>query len=262
MPETLLVAQPVLPLFAEPDPYTEQVSQALLGAVAEVLETRSGYHRVRTPDAYEGWAEATGFAAAPAGWAGPWSEIEDLWVNFRAIADSQAASVTQAFIGCRFPRLEETERFVQLLLPDGRRLWTETHRTRPVAETPLRPLHAASVCATARRFLKVPYLWGGSSPWGLDCSGFVQLVLRLHGVLIQRDAGQQFRQGRALAAGAAADLVFFGPDHRPERITHVGMLLDERRFIHALGNACVRVDLLHAPRWKALHRGTRRFVER
>lgn len=262
MAEKLLVAPPILPLLAAPDLLSEQVSQALVGAAVEVLATDGGYRRVRTWDGYEGWVEAVGLTPPPEDWGGRFLEIEDLWVNLRPRPDSQAAGLAHAFIGCRFPRLGESGDFVELLHPDGRRLWVEEQRTRAVGGEPIRPARPAAVTATARRFLGVPYLWGGTSPWGLDCSGFVQLVLKLHGIPIRRDAGPQSRQGEPVVQGGTADLVFFGPQKEPERVTHVGMMLDDRRFIHARGSARVRVDFLHAERWTALFRGARRFVAR
>ncbi len=85
------------------------------------------------------------------------------------------------------------------------------------------------VIVAARAFLDVPYLWGGTSARGLDCSGFVQLAYRLCGIVLTRDADQQARQGRAVeGAPRAGDLVFFRTP-----ISHVGLALDDRRMIDA-----------------------------
>lgn len=243
-------------MFRAPDALTEQVSQALLGMEVVVLETRPSWSRIRTPDTYEGWVATDALVAAPAAWDEPGREIEDLWANLRAKNDYRQAAVVHAPIGTRLPQTDEADGRVQLLLPDGRRLWTEIHRTvpAPVKRSP-RP---ATIVRTARRFLGIPYLWGGCSPWGVDCSGFVQLVFRLHGIPILRDAHQQMEQGAPSPEPDAADLVFFGPDDKPDRITHVGMMLDRRRYIHAKGSACVRIDVLDPV--SAGYRGGRRFV--
>jgi cell wall-associated NlpC family hydrolase len=243
-------------MFRDPDPLTEQVSQALLGMEVAVVETRPGWSRIRTPDAYQGWIVSEALVPAPEDWTSPWREVEDLWANLRARNDHRQAAVVHAPIGTGLPQVDESEGRVQLLLPDGRRLWTETHRTLPAPVK--RSQKPSAIVRTARRFLGIPYLWGGCSPWGLDCSGFCQLVFRLHGIAIQRDADQQMAQGAPIADPDTADLVFFGPEDRPERITHVGMMLDRRRYIHAKGSACVRINALDP--MSGGYRGARRFV--
>jgi hypothetical protein len=231
-------------MFAAPDPLTEQVSQALLGM--RVLETggRDEWRLIRTPDGYQGWVATVGLAHFPDSWHGPYIEITDLWANLRAKADSKLTPVTQAIIGARLPLLSRDEKWVEVLLPDGRRVWTEAIRVVDVGESPLRSRAPRAICATARRFLSAPYLWGGNSPLGIDCSGFVQLVMRLHGIELLRDANQQATQGQPSPEPNTADLVFFGPVEQPQRITHVGMMLDRARFIHASGSRYVRIDRL------------------
>jgi cell wall-associated NlpC family hydrolase len=101
------------------------------------------------------------------------------------------------------------------------------------------------LAATGLRFLGIPYLWGGSTPKGFDCSGLMQRIYRLHGLLLPRDADMQSRFGalrstRDLNSLATGDLLFFGKI--PQRITHVGMVLPDRLFLHAYGQ--VRVNSL------------------
>ena len=95
----------------------------------------------------------------------------------------------------------------------------------------------------AFQYINTPYLWGGKTPFGIDCSGFVQMIYKLCGYHINRDASQQARQGKlvaSLAEAEAGDLAFF---NNPEgRIVHVGMLLENQEIIHASGK--VRVDYL------------------
>lgn len=261
-PPPRLIRQPVAPMYAACDLLSEQGSQALLGMPVTVLEESAGWGRVLTPDGYRGWVEAAAVGTAPRDWAGPWVEVEDLWANLRRRPDFRLAAVLQAPIGTRLPRRGEHERWTGVLLPDGSEAWTETHRVRAVETGPGRPLSPRAVCRTARRFLGVPYLWGGCSPQGLDCSGIVQLVLRLHGVRITRDAHEQAAEGDACPNPAAADLVFFHGEGAPERITHVGMLLSGGRFIHASGGDRVRVNrLTDAPYAERVH-SFRRFVPR
>jgi gamma-D-glutamyl-L-lysine dipeptidyl-peptidase len=93
---------------------------------------------------------------------------------------------------------------------------------------------------TAKKYLNTPYQWGGKTPFGIDCSGFVQMVFKLAGYKLLRDAAQQAKQGRAveLAEAHPGDLAFF--KNKTGRIVHVGILLAADKIIHASGK--VRVD--------------------
>ncbi len=96
---------------------------------------------------------------------------------------------------------------------------------------------------TACLYLNAPYLWGGRSPFGIDCSGFTQMVFKLNGIALLRDAFQQAEMGSTLSfveEATAGDLAFF--DNEEGRITHVGILLSDKKIIHASGN--VRIDTL------------------
>ena len=87
---------------------------------------------------------------------------------------------------------------------------------------------------TAYLFLNAPYLWGGRSPFGIDCSGFTQLVYKLNGYTLPRDASQQVELGAALSfveEAEAGDLAFF--DNEQGAIVHVGLILDNQHIIHA-----------------------------
>jgi hypothetical protein len=95
----------------------------------------------------------------------------------------------------------------------------------------------------AMTFLKSPYLWGGKTPFGIDCSGFTQQVFRMCGIHLQRDAYQQATQGAVienLSEAQPGDLAFF--DNEKNRITHVGIILETNKIIHASGE--VRIDKL------------------
>lgn len=96
-------------------------------------------------------------------------------------------------------------------------------------DLPYRPPAAADLVATAEAFLGVPYLWGGTTALGIDCSGLVQQVYRLNGIRLDRDADQQATEGRAVDVPAAGDLIFFGEG----RVTHVALATGERTFINA-----------------------------
>ncbi len=97
------------------------------------------------------------------------------------------------------------------------------------------------IIPTALNFLNAPYLWGGKSPFGIDCSGFTQLIYRMQGFSLLRDASQQATQGESLSfieESEAGDLAFF--DNEEGKIIHVGVLMSNNYIIHAHGK--VRID--------------------
>ena len=101
----------------------------------------------------------------------------------------------------------------------------------------------SSVTDAAMFFMNAPYLWGGRSVFGIDCSGFTQMVFRQFGIRLKRDAWQQAEQGELLGfiqEARAGDLAFF--DNEEGRITHVGIMLNNNRIIHASGK--VRIDTI------------------
>ncbi len=102
-------------------------------------------------------------------------------------------------------------------------------------------MSSADITSTAFLFTNAPYLWGGKSPLGIDCSGFTQTVYKLNGYKLPRDAAQQVEIGSPLnfvEEAEAGDLAFF--DNEEGKIVHVGILLDNERIIHASGS--VRID--------------------
>jgi hypothetical protein len=98
-----------------------------------------------------------------------------------------------------------------------------------------------SIEETARKYLNTPYLWGGKTSSGIDCSGFTQMVFKLNNIELKRDAYQQAQQGKEIKLNCAkeGDLVFFGEN----KITHVGILINKNEVIHAFGK--VRIDKIN-----------------
>ena len=99
----------------------------------------------------------------------------------------------------------------------------------------------SSIIKNSLKFLNSPYLWGGRTPYGIDCSGFSQQVYKLNGFQLARDASQQALQGKEVKLDKAkpGDLAFFGD----KKITHVGIIMDSNKIIHSFG--CVRIDYLN-----------------
>lgn len=107
--------------------------------------------------------------------------------------------------------------------------WVSLDATVLYDELPHRPPTANDLIATAEAFLGVPYLWGGTTALGMDCSGYVQQVYRLNGIRLDRDADQQAMEGRPVEGARAGDLLFFGD----ARVTHVGLAIGDGTFLNA-----------------------------
>lgn len=249
MPSIAIVRAPIAPLHAEPRIASGQVSQSLFGHALLVLGEAGDWRRVRTlHDGYEGWAhvgylhldavegipedapafapyEARTFAARDGG-----AADDDPTFGDAAPAMSLGCSIRAGDRRLRLPFGALV--FAEQELLDGEAVPLEARAARF-------PRHGAAMAESAWRFEGTSYQWGGLTPWGADCSGFVQAVCGLHGVELPRDAWQQALVGedlgRRLDLLAAGDLLFFS-DREDRRVTHVGLAVDELRMAHlALG---------------------------
>jgi hypothetical protein len=230
--DTLIVGAALAPLNAEPRAGSEQVSQVLAGHCLTLLEARAPWLRVRGADDYEGWVHR-GYVldAAPPSLAARFTRLRtSLGCTVREADDRRRALPLGAILAddvC----VESGE----ALDPDAL-----------VARFPCTPDAIAGSALTL--FEGTSYEWGGITPWGADCSGFVQAIFRLHGVRLPRDARQQVSMGSPVSGGTAAlrpaDLLFFS--ERPDRrITHVALALDAHSFAHlALGRGGYAVERL------------------
>ena len=238
-PEAVRVRAAVCPLHHEPRVASMQVSQALRGHPLAVLEVKGDWRQVRGLDGYEGWVHRGFLDEAP---------DESAWADRRL---SLGCTVLAAGGPMRLPlgalvRGDEA-------LADGEAV--------EVAEWSRRfpPAVDAMLASAERYFAGTSYQWGGTTPWGADCSGFTQRVYLLHHhqrPLLPRDAWQQAALGPALwtpvegglDALAAGDLLFFS-DREDRRITHVGLASAPTRMMHlALGRggwAHERLEDLH-----------------
>ncbi|CAM3157119.1 NlpC/P60 domain-containing protein [Deinococcus saxicola] len=216
-----------LSLRSEPRADAVQVTEALPGEALELLwEDENGWAYVRTlHDRYLGWTPAAGLTGT--GLTGT-QRGELLTVTALRAHAYAGPGVSQPIVGelCLEARIVRTPgetvteggRFwLPISLPDGRDAW--------VGETVLSPIREADAAALALRFLDTPYVWGGRSAWGLDCSGLTQLVFSAFGQTLPRDADQQREFLGAVERPRRGDLAFFPG--------HVGLMLDERRMVHA-----------------------------
>jgi cell wall-associated NlpC family hydrolase len=146
-------------------------------------------------------------------------------------------------IGSSLPHLNELRFQVgnKVFFYDG--LVSEIRLQDTFTNLPHSPENKQQLVGDAMLYLNAPYLWGGRTPFGIDCSGFVQMVYKLQGLKLLRDASQQATQGEVISLLAEAeqgDLAFF--DDEEGNITHVGMIIDSQRIIHCSGR--VQIDNL------------------
>ena len=254
-----LVLESVAEMRRRPAHAAEQVSQVVLGTPLMVLSrTRSdAWWRVEAPDGYKGWIRSWSLHPASRSEAaayrnGPGVEVDSLVARVRERPSGRSLPVREAPIGSRLRRLGRAGRWIRVVLPDGatgflhaRDLLLDRRTFRPRQ----RPKDIPALLATAHRFLGVPYQWGGVTAKGVDCSGLVQTVFRLHGVLLPRDARDQHRWVRENAYLQAdplemqfGHLLFFGAPRA--RVTHVALGLARGRYLHARGR--VRIGSLRA----------------
>jgi hypothetical protein len=236
---TFLSLVAVAPMRSEASHRSEMTSQLLFGELCEWMETSGDFVRVKNRfDGYEGWVQRSQLA-----------EIET-HVRDQSITNTQmlteGAEVDGSPVplspGCDFycpanvggkinyEEVKAEGHSIKYLLPLG------GSNPSNVASN----VHAL-IMQYAHWYLGTPYLWGGKSIWGIDCSGFVQMVYKMADIFMPRDAWQQAEGGDVvgfLQEAVPGDLAFF--DNAEGRITHVGILLNEKEIIHASG--VVRVD--------------------
>lgn len=254
-----VVLRPVANMYSAPTEDADVVSQAIYGINVAVVEEKGDWLKIRTPDDYTGWTPALslvriGKAYAAAG------RVAEVSVLFAHLYREANVTRHQPLLTVPFEtRLEvvaeperDGQRWLQVRLPDDRAAWVQ--RGDVSFEPP--KLSVAETIAFARRFLGLPYTWGGTSSYGYDCSGFMQMLERRRGILMPRDADPQARWTgvRAVAKDElqAGDLLYFGPSEA--KITHTGMYIGGGEFIHATTHETpvVQISRLADPHWTRL----------
>lgn len=223
----------VVPVRSASSDTSEMVSQLLFGEMVQVLERKGkNWSKVRcTWDNYIGWVDSKQIKPITV------AEFETYQKNFacsielvqNAMTDEHYVPVT---IGASLPKY------------DGLRFSLNgtnfNFSGQAIISSEVKP-SAELLIKIARRYLYAPYLWGGRSPFGIDCSGFTQVIFKMLGIPIPRDASQQVEVGEMVdfvEQAQAGDLAFF--ENRKGNISHVGLLLDDGKIIHAAGQ--VRID--------------------
>lgn len=221
----------IIPLRAESSDRSEIVSQVLFGEHFQVLEMQKQWARIRLQyDNYEGWIDSK---------------------QYQPISKEQYDQLGQDAIILNSDLVEYVTTANNLLMPIplGASLSFLNHPDINTSGFDFEGLKITGVkpksnlINTSFMYLNAPYLWGGKTPFGIDCSGFTQMVYKLNGYHLLRDASQQATEGEALSfieESEPGDLAFF--DNEEGKIIHVGIIMDDNYIIHASGK--VRIDRL------------------
>lgn len=220
----------------EPSERSEMVSQVLFGEVFNILDEQEKWVYIRLlHDGYEGWIDRKMYAPINAEYLEKYNqEAQFLTTEIFNIVKKEGDYGNKLIVsGSVLPLFNGSDKSMYI------------GEDRYILETELKEIGVSSLrnllIEYALMYHNTPYLWGGRSHYGIDCSGLSQIVYRMAGIDIPRDASQQVLQGDAysfLEEALPGDLAFFGDD--AGAITHVGILWKENRIIHASGR--VRVD--------------------
>jgi hypothetical protein len=235
---------------SKPDDRAELTSQALLGTPVKILKKSSGFFLVQTPDEYIGWTDDEGVSSMNKNQLDDWLTSEKIIYTTEfgfsySEPNEYSVRVSDLTAGNVLMKLGEQKDFINTKYPDGRIAFIKKTECQNFSKwINKKDATSEDILHTAQSFMGIPYLWGGTSAKGMDCSGFTKTVYFLNGIILERDANQQSFQGELVDTKDGfekllpGDLLFFGSqatDSTKERITHVGIYMGDYKFIHASG---------------------------
>lgn len=223
----------IIPLRKEASDTSEMVSQLLFGDHFKVLEIKMQWLYIKIAfDGYQGWIDKKQILFIKEDFYNLLQQETPVYqyelLNSIALNDKTLLPLS---FGARLPLFKDNKFKINDLYFDNDAEIISGEKTK------------SQIVETAFMYLNTPYLWGGKSPFGIDCSGFTQMVYKLNGYALHRDASQQAKQGEVLSfieESEPGDLAFF--DNSDGFITHVGIILSNNYIIHASGK--VRLDRL------------------
>ena len=232
-----VVVQPVANMYSKPGTDADVVSQAIYSTNVTILEQDNLWLKVRTPDDYTGWMQNSAVLhTQPYAQKGRVAQVEALFANlYREANITKHQPVLTVPFETRLEVVGEPQgegRWLQVRLPDDRSAMVQAG---DVTLAPHNDVSIPELIEWSKRFIGLPYLWGGTSTYGYDCSGFVQMLCRRRGYSLPRDAGPQADWSGMVVVDKSklqpGDLLYFGSS--PKHITHTGMYIGHGQFINA-----------------------------
>jgi hypothetical protein len=242
-----LVTISVANLRSNPKHSAELATQATMGTPLKVWKKEGSWYYIQTPDNYLAWVDAGGITLMDKARLQQWKQNEKIIYTKtygHAYLDLESKQPVSDLVAGSVLELSKNEdKVYHVKFPDGRQAsvlkeeaqnyddWLDNLKT-----------EKEDLVSTSKTLMGVPYLWGGTSTKGMDCSGFTKTVYFLNGVIIPRDASQQVHAGKPIdstknfSALEKGDLLFFGrkaTDSTAEKVVHVGMWIGNNEFIHA-----------------------------
>ncbi len=264
------------PVYHEPDSRSEQVTQLQLWDAVVIEEVEGDWTRVRVRDQYRteggypGWLRSASIARSSSGPEREWVSVDYSQVALRKTPSVDGRELVTVRFSTRLPIALDRAGLPMEAKDDRGEIWSAVMR--PGAEQPawvrkqqvrgfepLEPGRAGPLIERVERLSGTPYLWGGMTCLGIDCSGLVYTVFRHFGWTLPRDADEQFEVGVEVSTEelAPGDLVFFGS---PSEITHVGIYKEDGEFLHASSGRGVISSPLFEGYYLRNYRGARRIL--
>lgn len=260
--QTMLVAASVADLYAAPWVGAERVTQVLLGAQVPLLAVEGDWAQVVAPDGYHGWLWSGLLVPAPEKRRDNVIMVARPRLQIQAVGTGEECPLLTAFLGTVLEVAGNFSPLLKVVLPTGDHGWVPEAGVKGFQrEEGIPRAGPARLLELARQFVGVPYLWGGITADGLDCSGLTYILHYACGVQLPRDANEQFLAGTGVKDLAPGDLVFFAVGKSPLFPTHVGIYLGDALFIHASSRyGRVVVTPLEDAFYRARFLGGRRYL--
>jgi cell wall-associated NlpC family hydrolase len=247
-------------LRSQPKHSAELATQATMGTPVQVWKKENEWYLVQTPDKYLAWVDGGGITLMDENAFESWQQGEKLLYTHPygfayATPDKQGATVSDMVYGNAMVLKKQEKDFFKVAFPDGRSAYIVADEAIKYKDwVASRQPTEQNLVETSKRLMGLPYLWGGTSFKGVDCSGFTKTVYFMNGLVLPRDASQQVHIGELVDTKDGwqnmrpGDLLFFGvpaTDDKAERVVHVGMWIGgNEEFIHSAGR--VRISSMNA----------------
>jgi cell wall-associated NlpC family hydrolase len=271
----------VINIRSAPKHSAELGTQGLLGMSLKVLDKEGDFYRIQTPDRYISWVDKGGIQRMNKNEFNAWNSSKKVIFtkNFGYVyvtKNSDAGIVSDITLGGLLKYISEDATFYEVQYPDNRTGFIKKSDSF-IYDNWLQELQTSkeNIETVARKMDGFPYLWGGTSSKGMDCSGFTKMVYLMNGFVIPRDASQQINAGKVVDGNLdfttleKGDLLFFGrkaTTEKKQRVVHVGIWLgnDKMEFIHASGNVHISSMDKNEPNFDEMNKnrylGSKRYL--